>query len=85
MRRGMEPEAACLDALRRVSRNFNDDRAKLDRFQLSFYALRKDGKYGAANLWGYRKSGGESKRAQYVVNDGGGSRHLDTAFFYEGR
>jgi N4-(beta-N-acetylglucosaminyl)-L-asparaginase len=81
----MEPEAACLDALRRVARNFNDDRARLDQVQLSFYALRKDGKYGAANLWGYRKSGGEFKRAQYVVNDGTGSRRLDTAYLYEGR
>jgi N4-(beta-N-acetylglucosaminyl)-L-asparaginase len=85
MRHGMEPEAACLDALRRVSRNFNDDRARLDQIQLSFYALRKDGKYGAANLWGYRKSGGELKRGQYVVNDGSGSRHADVAYLYEGR
>jgi hypothetical protein len=81
----MEPEMACLDALRRVSRNYNDDRARLDQIQLSFYALRKDGKYGAANLWGYRVSGGESRRSRYVVNDGSGSRHLDTAYVYEGR
>jgi N4-(beta-N-acetylglucosaminyl)-L-asparaginase len=85
MRHGMEPEAACLDALRRVSRNYNDDHARLDQIQLSFYALRKDGKHGAANLWGYRVSGGESKRARYVVNDGSGSRQLDTAYLYEGR
>ena len=85
MRHGMEPEAACVDALRRVSRNYNDDRARLDQIQLSFYALRKDGKYGAANLWGYRMSGGEPRRSRYVVNDGSGSRHLDTAYLYEGR
>lgn len=85
MRHGMEPEAACLEALRRVSRNYNDDRARLDQMNLSFYALRKDGKYGAATLWGYRMSGGQPRRSRYVVNDGSGSRHLDTAFLYEGR
>jgi N4-(beta-N-acetylglucosaminyl)-L-asparaginase len=85
MRQGMEPEAACLDALRRVSRNYNDDRARLAQIQLAFYALRKDGKYGAAMLWGYRLSGGKPQRSQFVVNDGSGSRHLDTAYLYEGR
>ncbi|MEX2300031.1 MAG: N(4)-(beta-N-acetylglucosaminyl)-L-asparaginase [Bryobacterales bacterium] len=85
MRHGMEPEAACLDALRRVSRNYNDDRARLDQMNLSFYALRKDGKYGAATLWGYRMSGGKPERSRYVVNAGSGSRHLDTAYLYEGR
>jgi N4-(beta-N-acetylglucosaminyl)-L-asparaginase len=85
MRHGMDPEAACLDALRRVSRNYNDDRARLDQMNLSFYALRKDGKYGAATLWGYRMSGGRPQRSRYVVNDGSGSRHVDTAFLYEGR
>jgi N4-(beta-N-acetylglucosaminyl)-L-asparaginase len=85
MRHGMDPEMACLDALRRVSRNYNDDQARLDQMNLSFYALRKDGQYGAATLWGYRKSGGEAVRSRYVVNDGSGSRHLDTAYLYEGR
>jgi hypothetical protein len=30
-------------------------------------------------------SGGESRRSRYVVNDGSGSRHLDTGYVYEGR
>jgi N4-(beta-N-acetylglucosaminyl)-L-asparaginase len=85
MRHGMDPEAACLDALRRVSRNYNDDRKRLDQMQLSFYALRKDGKFGAANLWGYRLSGGEARRSRFTVNDGSGSRYLDTAYLYEGK
>lgn len=85
MRHGMEPEEACLDALRRVSRNYNDDRDRLDPMNLSFYALRKDGKYAAATLWGYRGSGEGTQRSRYVVNDGSGSRQLDTAYLYEGR
>src|SRR5712691_7295742 len=51
MRHGMSPKEACLDALKRVARNYNNDRAKLMQFDLSFYALRKDGEYGAAALW----------------------------------
>src|SRR5581483_12145446 len=51
MRHGMSPRDACLDALKRVSRNFDHDRARLDKFDLSFYALRKDGEYAGASLW----------------------------------
>ncbi len=65
MRHGMSPKEACLDALKRVARNYNNDRAKLLQFDLSFYALRKDGEYGAAALW---------NGAKFTVNDGADSR-----------
>lgn len=65
MRHGMTPTEACLDALKRVARNFNNDRTKLLQFDLSFYALRRDGKYASASLWNGRK---------FAVNDGGLSR-----------
>ena len=65
MRHGMSPKEACLDALKRVARNYNNDRAKLLQFDLSFYALRKDGEYGAAALWNGSK---------FTVNDGAESR-----------
>jgi len=65
MRHGMSPREACLDTLKRVARNFNNDRAKLLQFDLSFYALRRDGQYAGASLWKGRKFG---------VNDGGDSR-----------
>src|SRR5690349_6679327 len=45
MRHGLSPKDACLDTLKRVARNFNNDRAKLVQFDLNFYALRKDGEY----------------------------------------
>ncbi len=70
MRHGMTPKEACLDALKRVARNFNNDRARLLQFDLSFYALRKDGEYAGTSLW---------NRAKFAVNDGGQSRLEPTA------
>jgi N4-(beta-N-acetylglucosaminyl)-L-asparaginase len=83
MRHGMNPEEACLDALRRISRNYGGDLKHLSNVQVLFYALRKDGAYGAAAMWGYR--GARQSRSRYVVNDGSGSRHVDTGYLYEGR
>jgi N4-(beta-N-acetylglucosaminyl)-L-asparaginase len=65
MRHGMPPKEACLDALKRVARNFNNDRAKLLQFDLNFYALRRDGQYAGMSLW---------KGGKFAVNDGGESR-----------
>ena len=81
MRHGMSPTEACLDALRRVSRNYNDDKAHLT-FELSFYALRKDGEYAAASLWSHSGTGKKRQREKSVVNDGSGSRLVDTAYLY---
>ena len=81
MRHGMSPGKACLDALRRVSRNYNDDKARLT-FGLNFYALRKDGEYGAASLWSHSGTGTKRRRRRFVVNDGSGSRHLEMAYLY---
>ena len=41
MRHGMSPKEAILDALKRVSRNFDNDLQRLAQIDLSFYALRK--------------------------------------------
>jgi N4-(beta-N-acetylglucosaminyl)-L-asparaginase len=65
MRHGMAPKEACIDALKRVARNFNTDRAKLQQFDISFYALRRDGEYASASLWNGHK---------FTVNDGSESR-----------
>ena len=51
MRHGMSPHEACLDALKRVARNFDNDRSRLEKVGLNFYALRKDGEYAGASLW----------------------------------
>ena len=65
MRHGMAPKEACLDALKRVARNYNNDRAKLLQFDISFYALRRDGQFASASLWNGRK---------FTVNEGAESR-----------
>ena len=69
MRRGMAPTDACLEALKRIARNYNNDRAKLDKFDINFYALRMDGAHGGAALWS-----GKRRNSKYAVNDGGESR-----------
>ena len=48
MRHGMTPKEACLDALKRIARNYDNDRARLEQFDINFYALRKDGLYAGA-------------------------------------
>jgi N4-(beta-N-acetylglucosaminyl)-L-asparaginase len=65
MRHGMTPKEAGLDALKRVARNFNNDRTKLLQFDLNFYALRRDGQYAGVSLWNGHT---------FAVNDGGASR-----------
>jgi N4-(beta-N-acetylglucosaminyl)-L-asparaginase len=77
MRRGMTPKEAVTEALRRVSRNYNDDQSKLDKLDIEFYALRKDGEYAAGSLWGNHRS-----YKVYTVNDGGESRHEPCVFLY---
>ncbi len=53
MRRGLEPQEACLELLKRLASNakkrglFKDGKPT---FNISFYAARKDGKYGSACL-----------------------------------
>jgi N4-(beta-N-acetylglucosaminyl)-L-asparaginase len=74
MRHGMPPKEACLDALKRVARNYDNDRARLAKFGISFYALRKDGEYAAATLWG---------PGRFAVNDGGESRLEAAAHLFE--
>lgn len=77
MRRGMTPSEAVTEALKRVSRNYNDDRSRLDKLDIEFYALRKDGEHAAGSLWGSHRS-----YKVYSVNDGGESRHQPCVFLY---
>src|ERR1700687_2667661 len=42
MRHGMPPREACLEALKRVARNFENNSSTLAKVDLNFYALRKD-------------------------------------------
>lgn len=83
MRHGMDPTEACLDAIKRVSRNYDDDKERLGRMGLNFYALRKDGAFGAATLWSHSGSATRPRRRQYAVNDGSGAKLVETPYLYE--
>jgi N4-(beta-N-acetylglucosaminyl)-L-asparaginase len=67
MRRGMSPTEACLEALRRVTRNYSFDKSRLQMFDLQFYALNKKGEHGAASLW---SSDANGRPISYAVHDG---------------
>lgn len=81
MRKGMKPAEACLEALGRVARNYNNDKKKLGTFHLYFYALNVDGAYGSASLW---KNGYDlTKTAHFAVHDGAQARLEQCKFFFD--
>jgi N4-(beta-N-acetylglucosaminyl)-L-asparaginase len=81
MRQGKSPTDACLEAMARVARNYKNDKKKLSTFHIYFYAINKDGAYGASSLWrnGYERS----KRAAYAVNDGTESRLVECTPYFD--
>jgi N4-(beta-N-acetylglucosaminyl)-L-asparaginase len=83
MRHGMSPKEAVLEVLKRVARNFGNDRAELAQFDINFYALRKDGECAGASLWNGEVQRGKLKRKQFAVNDGGKSRLEETVYLFE--
>lgn len=83
MRHGMTPTEACLDALTRISRNYDDDLERLQDIQIRFYGLRKDGERASASLWSDRTPSDEPSRPKFAVNDGGASRFEEAAFLHE--
>jgi N4-(beta-N-acetylglucosaminyl)-L-asparaginase len=85
MRHGMTPREAVLDCLKRIARNFNNDRERLNRFDINFYALRKDGAYAGASLWNGQIRDGKLQPRRFAVNDGGQSRLEDCVYLYERR
>ncbi|MBI2687847.1 MAG: N(4)-(beta-N-acetylglucosaminyl)-L-asparaginase [Acidobacteria bacterium] len=84
MRHGMTPQAAVMDALKRVARNYDNDLKRLAKFDINFYALRKDGAFAGGSLWNgqFRNTGFVSRK--FAVNDGtGNSRLIDCAYLHE--
>ncbi len=66
MRRGMSPEEAGMDALKRIVRNYNNDMAKIKYVSMVYYILRKDGAYAGVSMW----SGAEGRPTSFAVHDG---------------
>jgi N4-(beta-N-acetylglucosaminyl)-L-asparaginase len=77
MRHGMTPEESCLFALRRVVETTTEKRLRdkegRPKFDLKFYALAKDGRFGSASIW----SGG-----QVAVHANGRNRLEKSAYLY---
>ncbi|HZW96978.1 MAG TPA: N(4)-(beta-N-acetylglucosaminyl)-L-asparaginase [Candidatus Eremiobacteraceae bacterium] len=67
MRRGMSPQEAGIDALKRIVRNYNDDMNKLRFIDMTYHILRKDGAYAGVSLWEGYESG---KPHKIAVHDG---------------
>src|SRR5687767_12812549 len=85
MRHGMPPGEAALDVLKRIARNFDNDQTRLTKFDIAFYALRKDGAYAGSSLWSGRPGAtGAVNPRQFTVNDGNGpSRMENCVYLYE--
>jgi N4-(beta-N-acetylglucosaminyl)-L-asparaginase len=83
LRHGMNPKEACLDVLKRIARNFNNDLSRLAPIDINFYALRKDGEYAGATLWSRAERNGKWGPKQFAVNDGGESRLEPCAWLLE--
>lgn len=81
MRKGMSPTDACLEAMHRVARNYNNDKKKLGTFHIYFYALNKDGVHGSVSLW---RNGYEAdKHARYAVHDGTEGKLADCTPYFD--
>jgi N4-(beta-N-acetylglucosaminyl)-L-asparaginase len=74
MRRGMSPQEAGMDALKRIARNHGNDMNKLRFMDMTYYILRKDGAYAGVSLWeGYAPSPWDDpqpKHHKIAVHDG---------------
>lgn len=80
MRHGMSPLDAGMDALKRIVRNYNGDRERLQFIDMVYYILRKDGAYAGVSLWdGYTPN----EPHQIAIHDG--TRRLEkTVALYPG-
>lgn len=83
MQRGRTPEDACLEAMRRVARNYDNDVARLSQFDLNFYALRKDGAYAGVSLWNGAFRHGQFTRKQFAAAAGDKARLEPCAYLLE--
>ena len=83
MRHGMTPREACLDVLKRIARNYNNDLKRLEKFDINFYALRKDGQFAGSSLWNAVRSRGAWVSRQFAVTDGGKARLENCVYLLE--
>ena len=84
MRQGKHPRDACLMTLERIAKTTREKRLLEGKgrpsFDISFYAVNKDGQYGSAVMFGFSRLG---KRRQFCVADSAGARKEDCAYLFE--
>jgi N4-(beta-N-acetylglucosaminyl)-L-asparaginase len=80
MRRGMSPQEAGMDALKRIVRNFNGDMKKMQYVDMSYYILRKDGEYAGVCMW----SGPPEHPRRFAVHDGT-KRYENAVALFQGK
>lgn len=81
MRKGSSPTDACMEAMHRVVKNYKAFPDRLKLFHLQFYALNKNGEYGAASLWEKHIDG---RPVQFAVHDGTKARLVPTKAMFAG-
>jgi N4-(beta-N-acetylglucosaminyl)-L-asparaginase len=81
MRHGMSPQDAGMDALKRIVRNFNGNKEKLNYVDMSYYILRNDGAYAGVCLW----SGPPEHPRRFAVHDGAGKRYENAVALFQGQ
>lgn len=78
MKDGMEPRAAIMDVLKRVCDQTRSERLLVSKgkpnFNLTYYAVRKDGKFAAASIY---------KGGNFAVFDGSENKLVDLDFLHE--
>lgn len=78
MRHGLSPEQACMDALERVVKTTKEKRLLNDKkrpnFDLTFYAINKQGEYAAAALWSGKK---------FALHNGKEGKLYDCAYLFK--
>lgn len=80
MRRGMSPQEAGMDALKRIARNYNNDMNKLRFVDMTYYILRKDGAYAGVSLW----EGYTPERPHKIAVHDGAKRSEKTIALFKG-
>jgi N4-(beta-N-acetylglucosaminyl)-L-asparaginase len=81
MRRGASPSDACMEAMKRVARNYKAFPDRLKLFHIQFYAVNRNGEYGGVSLWEKHIDG---RPVQYAVHDGTQARLLPTTYLNAG-
>jgi N4-(beta-N-acetylglucosaminyl)-L-asparaginase len=78
MRGGKSPEEACMMACKRAVEYNRQHRLQDEQgrptFNVSFYALNRNGEHGSASIWDQK---------QYAVHDGRSARLLPSAYLYK--